>query len=157
MEIPKNVLLSFNVKGEKLFKKFLLSFSLICICNFSQSHIYNHNDISIDHPHIVKQNNLIKGYLTISNNGDRDIFLNGGSSNFSNSIQLHKENGIMKNLDKIIIPAGKTLSLKKNNFHLMFEEYNSNLKWFEEHSAILKFNDNIEILVDFDLDENMNH
>ena len=63
----------------------------------------------------------------------------------------------MKNLDKIIIPAGKTLSLKKNNFHLMFEEYNSNLKWFQEHSAILKFNDNIEILVDFDLDENMNH
>ena len=150
--------LNCNEKGLYLLKKFILSFSFIFVCNFSIAHIYTQNDITIDHPYIVKQNDIVKGFVTISNNGNKDIFLNGGNATFSNSLKLHKENGIMKNLDRIIIPAGETFSFKNNNLHIMFEEYNHNIKWFEEHSATLIFNDNIEILVDFDLDEeNMNH
>ena len=58
----------------------------------------------------------------------------------------------MRSIKKISIPAETEVSFKKSNLHIMFINYDQNLKWFESHKAILIFNNNLELEIEFDVD-----
>ena len=137
-------------------KKLILIAYLVLITNNSFGHEYNVGNLLIDHPKIIKNENIAKGYMIITNKSENDLFLFGGRSSFSEELILHKESSDslsnMQKISQIKIPAGSTISLKDLNLHLMFLDYDSNIEWFEPHKAKLYFSNNIKLEVEFDLD-----
>jgi len=64
------------------------------------------------------------GFLTLSNSSDQDIAMISASAPWAGLIEIHThlhENGMMKmrQLDKLVIPAGETVSLQPGGLHLM--------------------------------------
>ena len=137
-------------------KKLILLAYLVLITNNCFGHEYNVGNLLIDHPKIIKNENNAKGYMIITNKSEKDLFLFGGRSSFSEELILHRESSDslsnMQKISQIKIPAGSTISLKDLNLHLMFLDYDSNIEWFEPHKAKLYFSNNIKLEVEFDLD-----
>ena len=136
--------------------------SIFLIVNPVFSHKFSFNNIFVGHPHIKINNGFVKGYLTIYNKSKTNIYLTGIKTNFADGFELHKDELINNNLEmkvlkNIAIPANKEVSFKNSNLHIMFSEYDRTLEWFETHKAILIFNNNIELAIEFDVDyENLN-
>ena len=68
----------------------------------------------------------------ITNKGNEDIYLLDGRSFFSNEIELHRSSNTNQNtmylVDKIKVPANSSISFKDLNYHIMFYNYNKNIK-----------------------------
>lgn len=85
------------------------------------------------------------GYLTITNHGDAEDTLIGGSAAFAGEVQVHEmamNNDVMsmRHLpDGLTIPAGETVTLQPSGFHLMFMRLNTSLVEGETASVILEF------------------
>ena len=125
--------------------------------SFLFAHDYSIGNLIIDHPILEKNEKNAKGFLMITNNGYEDIYLLDGRSFFSNETELHRTSNINKYemylVDKIEIPAHSSVSFKDLNYHIMFYNYDKKLKWFEDHGAMLKFSNNQQIEIKFDLNE----
>lgn len=74
----------------------------------------------------IKTAKVAAGYLSIKNTGTNDDRLLGGSVTFAKSLQVHEmkvTDGVMtmRSLKSgLLIPAGKTVALKRGAEHLMF-------------------------------------
>jgi len=138
-------------------KKIFIFLIIILSPSFLFAHDYSIGDLIIDHPMLKKNAKNAKGFLMITNKGNEDIYLLDGRSFFSNEIELHRSSNTNQNtmylVDKIKVPANSSISFKDLNYHIMFYNYNKKLEWFEDHSALLKFSNNQEIEINFDLNE----
>ena len=66
------------------------------------------------------------GYVTITNTGDAEDRLIGGTADFAGDVQVHEMavvNDVMNMrqlADGLVIPAGETVTLEPGGYHLMF-------------------------------------
>lgn len=65
------------------------------------------------------------GYVQLVNNSERDIVLTDAASDIANKVEYHNhimKAGVMKmvKLDKVVIPAGQTVTFESGGLHLMF-------------------------------------
>jgi len=97
------------------------------------------------------------GYLTITNTGNKDETLVGGSASFAKTTQVHE----MKIVDDVMkmrhlepgleIPAGETVELAPGGLHLMFIELTQSLKDGQTLNASLTFSNAGELPVAFEV------
>lgn len=97
------------------------------------------------------------GYLTVTNNGDTDDTLTGGSAIFSELTEIHE----MKMVDDVMkmgqleqgltIPAGESVMLKPGGFHMMFMQLTQSLKEGETKSGTLIFSNAGEVAVQYEV------
>ncbi len=96
----------------------------------------------------------LAGYMVIDNKGSEDRQLLGVSSPFFGHIELHRtrlEDGIAKMIpqDSMPVPAGGRLELKPGDYHLMMMQPEQPLKAGDKIEAILRFDDEEKITVNF--------
>jgi copper(I)-binding protein len=97
------------------------------------------------------------GYLKITNTGDDDDQLTGGTAAFAAKVEVHEmkmENEVMKMREiqgGLEIPAGGSVELKPGGFHIMFMKLNTQLKEGESRSVVLEFEKAGKVTVDFNV------
>ena len=89
---------------------------------------------SSDHP-------MTAGYITISNNGKKDVVLNSVSSAVATMVELHEttfHNNVMMMRELkngLKIPASGTIHLKPKGLHLMFKGLKTEIKEAEKYKV----------------------
>ncbi len=97
------------------------------------------------------------GYLTVTNNGDTDDTLTGGSTDFSKVTEIHEMKMVenimkMRHLEQgLTIPAGESVELKPGGFHMMFMQLTQSLKEGDSKSATLIFSNAGEVAVQYEV------
>ena len=133
-----------------------LCFGLISSAAIADS--YKVGDIVIDAPYSRSTPPLAPvggGFMTITNNGAEADTLVSGTATFSKALEIHEMSmldGIMKMAeleDGLIIPAGKTVTLRPGSYHLMFIALTEQLKPDERRKATLTFEKAGDIEVEF--------
>lgn len=89
-------------------------------------------------------------FMEVSNKGSADLALVGGSSPVAEVVELHThtmEGGMMRmrQVEKIDLPAGETVSLKPGGLHVMLIGLKQKLVPDQEVSLTLLFNDGSEV------------
>lgn len=92
----------------------------------------------------------LAGYLTLHNHGEQDRILTGASSAAFGNVMLHRtvmEDGMAKMVHQmmITIPAGKSVTFRPNDYHIMLMK--------PKHA--LKAGDKVDITLDFKNGESM--
>ena len=123
-----------------------LLFSLFSSVAMAES--FKLGDIVIDSPYARSTPPMAPvggGFMTITNNGDKDDTLISGKSTFSKALEIHEmlmQDGIMKMAelqDGLVIPAGESVVLKPGSYHLMFIQLEEQLKPDERRKVSLTF------------------
>lgn len=83
------------------------------------------------------------GYMTLHNPTGKDITLVSASSELANKVEFHNHvmsEGVMKmvKLDKVVVPAGQSLTFESGGLHLMFLGLDKQLSKKEMVSVALK-------------------
>jgi copper(I)-binding protein len=88
-------------------------------------------------------------FMTITNNGDKDVTLVGGSSPIAGIVEIHEViNGSMQPMaNGLVIPAGESVKLRMGGYHVMLLELDRALKAGEEVEVTLRFSDGTELTV----------
>lgn len=87
------------------------------------------------------------GYLTVRNEGDKSVRLDGASVDVAETVEIHHssdEDGQMHMEvveNGIAIPAGDSVTLKPKGYHLMLMGLDEPLKAGDEHELVLEFSD----------------
>ena len=152
-------------------KKLILS-ALLTLTTFSGmalAHDYKVGDLTIDHPYARStppSAPVAGGFMTITNHGEKADRLIGGSTGFSDIVEVHEMimvNGVMKMHQiegGLSIPAGETVVLKPGSYHLMFIGLADQLKPDERRKGVVKFEKAGDIEVEFvvkDITKMMHH
>lgn len=92
-------------------------------------------------------------FMTVKNTGSADHALVGGSSPAAEVVELHThtmEDGMMRmrQVEKIDLPAGESVSLKPGGLHVMLIGLKQKLMPGEDVSLTLQFEDGSEVTVD---------
>ena len=104
---------------------------------------------------VSNNHKVTSGYLTIENNGDRDLILKSVFSNISEITEIHSmivKDDIMK-MEKVImpilIPKGKKLIFKSGGLHIMFMKLKRKLMPNDKEIVIFEFENQgkIEVLM----------
>ncbi|KMQ75118.1 copper chaperone PCu(A)C [Marinobacter subterrani] len=112
------------------------------------AHDYTQGDLKIDHPWsrpTPPGTPFGVGYMRISNTGGSAIVLVGARTPRAESVSIHEssmQEGIMRMVrvnGGLAIPAGETVELKPNSFHLMLEQLMSPLREGESVPLTLSF------------------
>ena len=88
---------------------------------------------------------MTAGYITISNNGSKDVVLMSVSSTVAKMVELHEttfHNNVMKMRELkngIKIPANGTIHLKPKGRHLMFKGLKTTIKEAEKYKVKFTF------------------
>lgn len=82
------------------------------------------------------------GYMELTNLSKSDIVLTKAMSGISNKVEYHNhimDSGVMKmvKLDKLIIPAGETVTFQSGGLHLMFIDLTKKKNWPNKVEVIL--------------------
>lgn len=93
-------------------------------------------DIAVKSPWVrasLVQSEVTAGYLEITNGGKTDDALVAASSPVAGRVEIHTmkmDGGVMqmRKLEKLDVPAGKTVTLSPGGDHLMFFELKETLK-----------------------------
>ena len=129
------------------------------------SHELKKNAIEISNPFINKPfagANSAAGYLIIRNKYDKEFNLLQVSTTLGRAM-LHKttttEEGVVKmeHIMKVNIPAGDELIMQPGGIHIMIMGISKPLLVGEEIPATLKFNNEIEIDIEFTVQERKKH
>jgi copper(I)-binding protein len=104
-------------------------------------------DIAVKSPWVrasLIQSEVTAGYLEITNSGKTDDALVAASSPVAGRVEIHTmkmDGGIMqmRKLEKLDVPAGKTVALAPGGDHLMFFELKQTLKKGESVPVTLTF------------------
>lgn len=104
-------------------------------------------DIAVKSPWVrasLVQSEVTAGYLEITNSGKTDDALVAASSPVAGRVEIHTmkmDGGIMqmRKLEKLDVPAGKTVALAPGGDHLMFFELKQTLKKGESVPVTLTF------------------
>lgn len=85
-------------------------------------------------------------FMTITNNGDENLSLVGGSSPVAGIVEIHEViNGVMQPMDSgLVIPAGESVKLRMGGYHVMLLELDRQLKAGDEVEVTLRFSDGTE-------------
>lgn len=95
------------------------------------------------------------GYLTITNNGNVDDRLIGGTASFAGEVQVHEMAVVndvmnMRQLeDGLVIPAGESVALEPGGYHLMFMALSEPLSAGDTVTVTLEFEKAGPVEVDF--------
>lgn len=85
-------------------------------------------------------------FMTITNNGDKDVTLIGGSSPIAGIVEIHEViDGMMQPMaNGLDIPAGKSVKLRMGGYHVMLLELSKEIKAGDETEVTLRFSDGTE-------------
>lgn len=85
-------------------------------------------------------------FMSITNNGDKDVSLIGGSSPVAGIVEIHEVlQGVMRPLTEgLVIPAGESVKLRMGGYHVMLMELSSELNAGDESEMTLRFSDGSE-------------
>lgn len=85
-------------------------------------------------------------FMTITNNGDKDVTLVGGSSPIAGIVEIHEViNGMMQPMaNGLVIPAGESVKLRMGGYHVMLLELSKEIKAGDETEVTLRFSDGTE-------------
>lgn len=95
------------------------------------------------------------GYLQITNTGNTEDTLLGGTSDRAASVEVHRmtmDNGVMvmrEMKDGLTLPPGQTVRLTPGNYHLMFMHVDKPFKKGEKIETTLQFKNAGPIKVEF--------
>jgi periplasmic copper chaperone A len=126
----------------------LALFIALAAAPLAWGHEFKVGDLEIIHPNsraMIPGAKVGGGYLKIINHGSTDDRLVAIKSDRSDNVQMHEmsvENNVMKMRelpDGIVIPAGKTVELKKGGLHVMFMDVTQPFKEGEMVKATLVF------------------
>lgn len=101
------------------------------------AHDYAQGDVTIEHPWsrpTPPGTPMGVGYMSITNNGSRDITFTSASTPRAGGVSIHESrttDGLMSMRpleDGLTIPAGGTVELKPHGYHLMLEKLKGPLK-----------------------------
>lgn len=133
------------------FTAFATSLLLACtalIASPALAHEYTEGEVTIDHPWSRPTPPGVPmgvGYMVITNNGDSAITFTSASTPRAASVSIHESsmkdgNMSMRPLKEgLTIPAGETVELKPQGYHLMLEELDSPLKEGESIPLTVNF------------------
>lgn len=121
----------------------------------AQAHEFKVGKIDIGHPYAratVPGQPAGGGFLKLENKGDADRLLSA-SAGVAGSVELHSmsmEGNVMRmrQVDSIVLPAGKTVELKPGGLHIMFIGLKAPLKAGDSFPMKLKFEKAGEVTVD---------
>ena len=88
---------------------------------------------------------MTAGYITISNNGSKDVVLTSVSSSIAKMVELHEttfHNNVMKMRELkngIKIPANGIIHLKPKGLHMMFKGLKTKIKEAKEYKVKFTF------------------
>lgn len=133
------------------------------------AHDYKVGDLTIDHPYARStppSSPVAGGFMTITNHGKEADRLIGGTSSFSDTVEIHEMvmvDGVMK-MNQVEggleIPAGETVVLKPGSYHVMFIGLQEQLKPEERRSGLVKFEKAGDIEIEYlvkDIAKMMDH
>ena len=145
----------------------LLTLSTLTGAAFADT--YKVGDLSIDDPYARSTPPFAPvggGFMTITNNGTETDRLIGGTSTFSDIVEVHEMvmvDGVMKMNQVeggVEIPAGETVTLKPGSYHLMFIGLQEQLKPEERRKGLVKFEKAGDVEIEFmvkDIAKMMDH
>jgi len=86
-------------------------------------------------------------FMTITNNGEEDVTLVGGSSEDAGRIEIHEViNGAMQPMSGgLKIPAGEAVKLRMGGYHVMLMDLNNEIKAGDEVTVTLEFDDGTSV------------
>ena len=141
---------------KKLIIATLLTLGLLTTAS---AHEYNVGKLTIDHPYVRSTPPMAPvagGFMTITNNGDKDDRLFAGTAPFSKALEIHEmvmgDKGVMRMQQiegGIVIPAGETVELKPGGLHIMFIGLDKQMIPDERHKSLLKFENAGDVEVEF--------
>lgn len=150
----------FNIlKGGMLAAATLLVASSIAIADD-----YQLGDLSIMHPHAratIEGAPVSGGYMTIINKGTEDDRLVSAAVDFAGKTEIHEMTVIddvmkMRELGEgLVIPAGKSVTLKPGGYHVMFMGLKEPLNADETRKAVLTFETAGSIEIEFTVEDTM--
>jgi len=122
--------------------KKLLSVLFITMLSFSH-HSFAKEKLSIENATLrapIPGMANTAGYMTLTNTSEKDIVLVDASSEVAAKVEYHNhimQAGVMKmvKLDKLVIPAGETITFQSGGLHLMFIDLNKEEK-LSHHAAV---------------------
>ena len=82
-------------------------------------------------------------FMTITNNGDSDVTLEGGSSPIAGIVEIHEViDGMMQPMaNGLVIPAHESVKLRMGGYHVMLLELDHEIKAGDEAEITLRFSD----------------
>lgn len=85
-------------------------------------------------------------FMTITNNGDKDVTLVGGESPIAGIVEIHEviDGTMIAMPDGLVIPAGENVKLRMGGYHVMLLELNKEIKAGDETEVTLRFSDGTE-------------
>jgi copper(I)-binding protein len=85
-------------------------------------------------------------FMTITNNGDKDVTLVGGASPIAGIVEIHEViDGMMQPMaNGLVIPAGENVKLRMGGYHVMLLELSKEIKAGDETEVTLRFSDGSE-------------
>ena len=91
-------------------------------------------------------------YMRIKNNGEKDIYLTGVSSEIAGSAMFHRtfeSNGMaaMHHVDRVKVASGQQVQFKPGGLHVMLMRLKSGLKVGDEVAVKLQLSDGREIQI----------
>ena len=152
--------------------KTLLITTLLTLSTFGATafaHDYKVGDLTIDHPYARStppSSPVAGGFMTITNTGTDTDRLIGGTSTFSDTVEIHEMvmvEGVMKmnQLENgLEIPPGETVVLKPGSYHIMFIGLQEQLKPEERRKGLIKFEKAGDIEIEYsvkDIAKMMDH
>lgn len=140
----------------KTIQLFLASLAL-CLSQLAAAHDYTAAKLKVNHPWAratVAEQSVGGGFMTISNQGTSDDALIAVKWADSQTVELHRHtmaNGVaqMRQVEKIALPAGKSVQLAPGGLHVMFMALKSPLVVGEKRDAVLVFEKAGELKVQF--------
>jgi copper(I)-binding protein len=123
---------------------------------FAMAHSYSHGHVEIGHPWsrpTPPGTPMGVGYLVITNHGTSTITLTGAETTRATRVSIHKTsmNDGMTSMKRVqnglVIPAGETVKLAPQSYHLMLEQLKEPLKADERIPLTLHFDgaDDMEV------------
>lgn len=85
-------------------------------------------------------------FMTITNNGDKDVTLVGGASPIAGIVEIHEViDGMMQPMaNGLVIPAGENVKLRMGGYHVMLLELDKEIKAGDETEVTFRFSDGTE-------------
>lgn len=85
-------------------------------------------------------------FMTISNSGDKDVTLVGGSSPVAGIVEIHEviDGAMTAMANGLVIPAGGKVELRMGGYHVMLLELSQEVKAGDEVEVTLRFSDGTE-------------
>ncbi|WP_404369034.1 copper chaperone PCu(A)C [Marinobacter sp.] len=138
----------------------LLAAILLATANVALAEEYSSGPLTIEHPWArptPPNATFGVGYMSITNAGQEDVSLVGAKTPRAARVSIHQSRMHMEMMgmepmpDGLAIPAGETVELKPNGYHLMLENISGSLEEGERIPLTLAFDGAPDVEVELDV------